>query len=204
MGLSETDRGTVQRILDGDTEAFRGIITEYKGLVFHVVRSMIADVTDHEDVAQNIFIKVYEHLPQFEFRCGLPTWISRIAYNTCLNYLRRARSHPQDSHVHRVEEDWTDEIDCSHGTHDVQAECQAPLAVICRKEIEATVRESVSQLPLPYRVIVTLHYLDGFSIPELAETLGMPRGTIKSYLFRARALLRSDLLRRYSVEDLFG
>ncbi len=202
MRVSEENRATIGKILSGSTDAFGDIVSEYKGLVFHVVRGMIANNSDHEDLAQDIFIRVYESLPKFEFRCGLATWISRIAYNTCLNRLRRIKSRPQDNLEYRAEDDWMNEVEPPHDTDLISLDSPTPHAVICRKELEATVRDSVNRLPMHYRLVVTLHYLEGFSIPDLAESLGIPKGTIKSHLFRARAMLKNDLLQKFTIEDL--
>ena len=202
MGVSEKNRVTIQRILSGSTDDFRDVVTEYKGLVFHVVRSMIADISDHEDLAQDVFIRVYESLPKYEFRCGLATWISRIAYNTCLNRVRRTKSHPQDELKHRAGKEWGHEAEPPHNTELTSLDPATPYAVICRKELETAVRDSVRKIPMNYRLVIMLHYLEGFSIPDLSESLGIPEGTIKSYLFRARAILKSDLLQRFTIEDL--
>ena len=78
MGVSVDDRATIERILSGDIDAFGDIVAEYKGLVFHVVRGTIAENLDHEDLAQDIFIRVYESLPGFQFRCGYP--VSHITH----------------------------------------------------------------------------------------------------------------------------
>jgi len=62
--------------------------------------------------------------------------------------------------------------------------------------------EAIERLPGIYRLTISLHYLEGFALPELAESLGMPVGTIKSHLFRARAMLKTDLLKKFTIEDL--
>jgi RNA polymerase sigma-70 factor (ECF subfamily) len=202
MGVSEDDRAAIGRILSGNVDAFEDIVAEYKGLVFHVVQSMIADNSEHEDLAQDIFVRVYESLPRFQLRCRLATWISRIAYNMCLNRRRRAKSHPQDNLEYRVKDDGANDIDLSHGSGLISFDSPTQEAVICRKELEIAVRDSVKRLPMHYRLVVTLHYLEGFSIPDLAESLGIPKGTIKSHLFRARVMLKSDLLQKFTIEDL--
>ena len=143
---------------------------------------------------------MYESLPGFQSRCGLATWISRIAYNTCLNHLRRTKSHPQDNLEYRVEDDWMNDVDLSYDSSLNSLDSPTPHAVICRKELEAAVKDSVKRLPMHYRLVVTLHYLEGFSIPDLAESLGIPKGTIKSHLFRARVMLKSDFLQKYTIE----
>lgn len=202
MAISEIDRTIVGDILSGNIDAFEVIVARYKGLVFHVVRSIITDASAHEDLAQDIFVRVYETLPRFQFRCGLATWISRIACNTCLNRLRRARSHPQDNPEYTDEEDRGAGVELVGFVDSVPGNYQTPENVICRKEIEIKVRDAVARLPVQYRLMITLHYLEGFSIPEMADSLGMPRGTVKSHLYRARAMLKDHLLQKLSIEDL--
>lgn len=202
MGSAEEERGFVQRVLGGDLDAFQSIVAGHKGLVFHVVRSILTDETEYEDVAQDIFIKIYESLPYFKFRCSLATWISRIAYLTCLNYLRRRKSRPQDSLEYRIGIAEIEKLVTPATGGCGPDAVQTPHEMMCRREIETIVRESLSRLPPNYRVIIALHYLDGFSIPELSKALDMPTGTIKSHLFRARAMLKEDLLNRIKVEDL--
>ena len=202
MGVSDEDRASVDAVLSGDTGAFETIVSEYKGLVFHIVRSMISDHTQHEDLAQDIFIRVYESLTNYQFRCGLATWISRIAYNMCLNQLRRSKSHPQHNPDHCTGLEGINEIEQTDREYMVSLDSPTPDAVICRKEMATAVAEAVERLPSPYRLVIALHYLEGFALPELAESLGMPLGTIKSHLFRARAKLKTDLLQKFTIEDL--
>ncbi|HUU46210.1 MAG TPA: sigma-70 family RNA polymerase sigma factor [Acidobacteriota bacterium] len=203
MDAAETEREVVQRVLSGETEKFRDIVAGYKGLVFHVVRSLVPNESDHEDLAQDIFIKVYRNLQGFRFRSGLATWISRIAYHTCLNYLRRWKA---GEHLRRG-------IDARAQTEDERAAepvaadsggSLSPHVVLCVKEIKETVHTLIQELPPTQRLILTLHHLDGFGIPELSEMTGMPAGTIKSHLFRARARLRDKLLAKFRPEDLIG
>ena len=87
----ENDRALVQRILGGDRAAFRLIVEEYGRMVTHIVSRMVRDASEREDLAQDVFLKVYENLGGFEFRSRMSTWIARIAYTTCLNFLDRKR-----------------------------------------------------------------------------------------------------------------
>ncbi|MFH1373793.1 MAG: sigma-70 family RNA polymerase sigma factor [bacterium] len=202
MGVSDENRASVNAALSGDSGAFEAIVSKYKGLVFHMVRSMIPDYRQHEDLAQDIFIRVYESLPRFRFRCSLTTWISRIAYNTCLNQLRRSKSHPQHNPDFCTGLEKVDEIEHTDGENSFSMASPTSYAVICHKEIAAAVIEAVEKLPRTDRLVITLHYLESFSLPELAESLGMPLGTVKSLLFRARAKLKNDLLQKFTIEDL--
>ncbi|UCC43349.1 MAG: sigma-70 family RNA polymerase sigma factor [Candidatus Zixiibacteriota bacterium] len=202
MGVTEQDRAIIGRILSGETDAFRYLVAKYKGLAFHVVRSMIADSSEHEDLAQDILARVFESLPTFRFRCGLATWISRIGYNTCLNQLRRVKSRPHETMKYRAEGYRVDDITPNSGGNSTPVESQTPYSVICRKELDVAVRDSIKKLPAHYRLVVTLYYLESFSIADIALSLGIPKGTIKSDLFRARAKLKDDLLQKFTIEDL--
>jgi len=202
MGTSDGNRALINRILSGDTEAFVAIVSEYKGLVFHVVRTMIPDQMQHEDMAQAIFVRVFESLRRFRFRCSLTTWISRIAYNMCLNHLRRSKSHPQDNPDCRTGLESLDENEEIKSDSMITAGSPTPHAVICQEELATIVTEAIERLPGTHRLVIVLHYLEGFALPELAESLGMPIGTIKSHLFRARAMLKTDLLKKFTIEDL--
>jgi len=202
MGVSDENRAFVDAVLTGDTDAFEPIVSDYKGLVFHIVRSMIPDYRQHEDLAQDIFIRVYESLSRFRFRCSLATWISRIAYSTCLNQLRRSKSHPQHNPDHCTGLEGIDEIEPTDSETLVSVVSPTPYAVICHKEMTTVVTKAIEKLPRTDRLVITLHYLEGFALPELAESLSMPLGTIKNLLFRAKAKLKNDLLQKFTIEDL--
>lgn len=200
MSASKRDRAALFQ----EQDEFGEVVAKYKGLVFHVVRSMTTDISCHEDLAQDIFVKVFESLPRFQHRCSLATWISRIAYNMCINSLRRSRSRPQDNPEYRADADWMNGNEPSIDTNARALVPESPQDMVCRKEQEAALRQVVTGLPMHYRLVITLHYLEDFSIQELAHTLDMPQGTIKSYLFRARARLKSDLLKTFTAEDLLS
>ena len=84
----------------------------------------------------------------------------------------------------------------------IAADSPIPHAVICQKELAAIVTEAIERLPSIYRLAIILHYSEGLTLPELAESLGMPVGTVKSHLFRGRAMLKTDLLKKFTIEDL--
>ena len=81
----------VDRILAGDQSAFKTLINQYQRLVTHFVFRMIPSAADREDICQEVFMKAYQHLERFRFDSSLSTWIGRIAYNTCLNFLEKKK-----------------------------------------------------------------------------------------------------------------
>ncbi len=186
--MKNDDRQLVQKILGGDTRAFKEFVNDYKRLVAHVVFRMVTNPNDREDLCQDVFVKAYQNLQSFQFQSKLSTWLARIAYNTCINYLEKKK-------VPLLDDATPDEItleDFASTTHDphVLAE-EADASTFIRKHIEA--------LPVLYRTVITLYHLEDMKYAEIAEILKIPEGTVKSHLFRARSMLKKRLKLREDV-----
>jgi RNA polymerase sigma factor (sigma-70 family) len=182
----------VEHILAGDQDSFRVLIKQYQRLVSHVVFRMIPAGPDQEDLCQEVFVKVYQHLGRFRFDSKLSTWIARIAYNTCLNFLDKKKLPLYDDLV--SEERSFEPIAPDESARPDLGFEAAETGVILQKEIE--------RLPAVYKTIVTLYHLDQMSYSEIADIMKMPEGTVKSYLFRARKMLKDGLLKKYQREEL--
>jgi RNA polymerase sigma-70 factor (ECF subfamily) len=185
-------RKLVEQILAGDQNSFRTLIADYQRLVSHIVFRLIPAGPDQEDLCQEVFIKVYQHLDRFRFDSKLSTWIARITYNTCLNFLDKKKLPLYDDLV--KEEENFEPVDAGQATRpDFDFEA-AETGAILQREIE--------KLPEAYKAIVTLYHLDQMSYFEIAEVMQIPEGTVKSYLFRARKLLKNRLLTKFEREEL--
>lgn len=181
----------VASIVDGDKEAFRSFITAYQRLVGHIVCRMVKNYADREDLCQDIFVKIYRSLPTFRFHCKVSTWVAKIAYNSCVNYLHKCKIPLYDDCTHEYE-----------SLHEV-AEEQLPLdAVIEGEEVNSLIRAEILTLNAQYRTILTLYHLDGMSYAEIGEIMDLPEGTVKSYLHRARRQLKERLMSKYCQEEL--
>jgi RNA polymerase sigma-70 factor (ECF subfamily) len=181
----------VDRILAGDQKAFKILVQQYQRLVTHFVFRMIPVGPEREDICQDVFVKVYQHLNRFRFESSLSTWIGRITYNTCLNYLDKKKLPLYD--------DMGDEDKSFEPVDDEKAR---PDFNYADKEISTILKGEIEKLPPIYRTIVTLFHLDEMSYAEIADIMKMPEGTIKSYLFRARKQLKEKLSVKYRREDL--
>ncbi len=192
----ESDRSESRRLIDevlnGNSATFATLIERYKKLVSHVVFRMIANKTDREDVCQEVFIKVYQNLGCFHFESKLSTWIARIAYNACLNHLEK-------KHVPLLDDlgSEQDMLEKYSGNE------EPPDCYMERQDIMARVRSEIDRMPVHFRTVVTLYHLDEMSYEEIAEVTDMPLGTIKSYLFRARRLLKERLKEKYQLEGIW-
>lgn len=182
----------VRRILSGDKDSFRELVHDYQRLVSHFVFRMIPAGPDQEDLCQEVFIKVYTHLDRFRFDSKLSTWIARIAYNTCLNFLDKKKL-PLYDDLGDENTSFEPAIDDIRDRPDFHFE-SAETGVILREEID--------RLPAIYKTVMTLFHFDHMSYAEIADIMNMPEGTIKSYLFRARQTLKDRLLATFEREDL--
>jgi len=184
-------RELVQRILAGDKACFRALIEDYQRLVSHIVFRLIPSGPDQEDVCQEVFIKVYEHLDRFRFDAKLSTWIARIAYNTCLNFLEKKRL--------PIYADLADE---DQEFEPVAGEDDRPDRVTESADTMHIVRAEIDRLPPVYKTVITLFHLEQMSYTEIGNIMKLPEGTVKSHLFRARRLLKQKLSATYQREEL--
>lgn len=172
------DNELISQILKGNRNAFTFLVNRYQRLVVHVAGRIIQRQDELEDVCQEVFLKVYQNLGNYRNECKLSTWIATIAYNSGINYLRKYKKldevNPDDSAVLRNLADFKTE---NYETTD----------------LHRYIREQIELLPVHYRTVLTLFHLEEFSYQEIEQITGMPEGTVKSYLFRAKALLKEKL-----------
>jgi RNA polymerase sigma factor (sigma-70 family) len=187
----QEEKALVRRILYGDAEAFRKIIQAYGRLVNSVVSRMVLYEAEREDLSQEVFVKVYENLRHFRFECKMSTWIARIAYNTCLNFLEKKRPSLLG-----------DELPDGGGADALPAGGPLPDEVAHRRGVSMLLEREIARLPVKHRVVLTLYHLLDMRYEEIGEALGLPPGTVKSHLFRARAELHRRLAASYSREEL--
>ena len=179
-------------VLNGNSAAFKILIERHQKLVSHVVFRMVSNRSDREDICQEVFIKVYQNLAGFHFESKLSTWVAQIAYNACINHLEKKRL-PLLDDLHQ-EENALEQYPSDAATPDHYAE---------RQDIATRLHSEIDKLPVHFRAIVTMYHLDEMSYEEIAEATGMPLGTVKSYLFRGRKLLKDRLSEKYQLEDIW-
>jgi RNA polymerase sigma-70 factor, ECF subfamily len=176
--LDEAD--LIRRCREGDDRAFRELIDRYKDLVFALVARTVQDRAEAEDMAQEVFLRVYRGLPYFRGQARLSTWIYRITANLCCQ--ERAR--------HGAPALPLDERD-DEGR--LRREPGAPDTAFRTLEVRDELEKAIARLPPQARFLVAGHYLKGFRYEELAEALNLPLGSVKTQLFRAKLQLRKML-----------
>jgi RNA polymerase sigma factor (sigma-70 family) len=188
----------VHRIVAGDINQFEQLINMYQRLVTHIVFRMVADNVDREELCQEIFIKIYRNLDSFNFNAKLSTWIAKIAHNHCINFLRKHKLNLLDDMT--GDEKNEEEFPITESLH---SKTVLPDQESEKKEMTRNIRTEIENLPDKYKMIITLYHLDEMSYKDIAEVIDMPEGTVKSYLFRARKMLKENLIRKYRGEELW-
>ena len=174
------DAELVQQIVDGNSNAFRFLVSKHQRLVVHIVGRIIQQQEDVEDICQEVFIKVFNKLKKFRGESKLSTWIARIAYNTSISHLRKSKY---------SEQSYDEQPGLIIGEKDESLNQK----MVEKEEIKGYLLKLIEKLPVHYRTVLTLFHLEEFSYREIEEITGMPEGTIKSYLSRARSLLKEKL-----------
>jgi RNA polymerase sigma factor (sigma-70 family) len=192
-GNNPADKHLVDRVLRGDTRAFGIIIKNTENLVAQIVFKLIPVVEDRKDLAQDIYLKAFHNLAGFKFQSKLSTWIAQIAYNSCLTWIEKKKL-VLPGNLHEDEEmyETADARIYHHSSVENNSEnnlFQKELSVILRKEIEG--------LPPIYQTLITLFHHESMTYEELSQITGLPEGTVKSSLFRARKMLKENLLSKY-------
>ncbi len=182
------EKDIITRILNKDFKAFELLVRQYERLVFFVINRLAHDQQDKEDICQEVFIKIHKNLYRFEFKSKLSTWIARIAYLTAINHIKFSKQE-------RLSE-YTEDIDQYYFTD------ENPEHIMIKKDTVNYLNDLIQKMPLQYRTVLTLYHLNEFSCAEIEEITGIPEGTVKSYLFRARKLLKNKIEKDLKKEEI--
>jgi RNA polymerase sigma factor (sigma-70 family) len=189
-----TDRQLVDKVLGGEMPAFSQLIGMTEGLVARIVYQLIRNEEDRKDVAQDVYLKVYQHLGGFKFQSKLSTWVGQIAYNTCLNRLQKRQPVIYDPPAPNG-----DETHAGGRPELFRAEEETD-RVLLQKELKGLLAAGIARLPPIYQTLISLYHQEELSYQEIGRITGLPEGTVKSYLFRARKQLKEMM--SYKKEKL--
>ncbi len=182
------DRAFVSRVKNGDKRAFRLLIQQNEKLVAHMVGRLIKSAEDREELCQDVFLKVFDKISEFNFQSRLSTWIATIAYRHAINHMRKQKMEfaewPED-------ETWAEKF----------VEAEDPEEILSEKDLEEWVIKLIEQLPVQYKSVLTLYHLEGMNYAEIGLVTEMPEGTVKNYLFRARNLLKEKVAMHLGQEE---
>jgi len=186
--LPGSDADLAKRAAAGDGRAFARLIERHHAMAAAVVRGVLGDRDDTEDVLQEVYIAAYRGLPRFRGDSLFGTWLYQVARNTALNAARRRR----------VDTTPVDEV---HLEADEQS---SPGAVLARRDAKDRVARALGEIEMRYREVIELRYMAERTYEEIAELTGLPKGTVKTFVHRGKVQLREQLLRQETGERLGG
>jgi RNA polymerase sigma-70 factor (ECF subfamily) len=186
-----SDEEVVNRVVAGEVALFEILMRRYNQRVYRVVRSIVRDEADAEDVMQQAYVNAWQHLRQFEERSRFSTWLTRIAINEALARVRRRQMRAE------VPEE---------AMNDIESRLPDPERQAVTSELRQVMESEIGGLPETYRVVLMLREVEGLSTAEAAECLNVSEDVVKTRLHRARTMLRDNLYRRAGIglENLFS
>ncbi len=189
----ELEAKLVERLVARDERAFTELVRTYQRRVFALVLRMLGNAAEADDLAQEVFVQVFKAIGTFRGESKLSTWIYRIAINLCKNRTKYLRVR------HANEQDELAEIDervplGASGRSNVGA-IERPDEAMAGKQVEAIVQRAIQALEPSFRECLVLRDVEELSYEEIEEITGLPAGTVKSRIHRARALLREAVER---------
>ena len=177
----DEEKAAVERARAGDELAFEALVTAHERLVYTLAYQRLRSEPDAQDAAQETFVKAWLSLPGFRGESRFSVWLCRIANNVCTD-MQRKRTLPAVS----LDDGGTRD---GEGGFDIPDERYSPEAALEKKELWQALRRGIEMLPDDYRQALTLRELGGLSYDEIAETLDIDMGAVKSRLYRARKKL---------------
>lgn len=189
IGRTRTIRDSecVARALEGSEDACRELVRRYERPVFSLVVRMVKDPAVAEEVAQETFVKVFRSLDTYDPSRKLSSWIFKIAHNTTLDHLRRRRldTVPLDG--------GKDEGEPGVGHRLPDDSLVSPQVEAESSDLARAMEVAISRLRPEYREVVVLRFQEGLAYQEIVDITGLPMGTVKTYIFRARKELAAHL-----------
>jgi RNA polymerase sigma-70 factor (ECF subfamily) len=185
-GTEKSVHDLIQQALAGDQGAFAELLNRHKRLAFKLALGIVKDPTEADDLVQESFIKAFKSLSHYNPQYAFTTWLCKIVSNHCLDHLRRRKiqvfslEEPiqgKDGSIKREIPDWT-----------LNPEWQ-----FVRKQRMISIDQAIDSLPPRYRRVIILRHKEDRSYDEISRMLGIPLGTVKAQIFRARELLKKKL-----------
>lgn len=181
-----TDAQLVAAVLKGDQERFGDLVERYQGRLVNYLSRLLRSLQEAEDLAQEVFFKLYQALDRYDPRYKFSTWLFRVAQNAAIDQIRKRR-------LQLVSMDHQRAADETLGTWEFPGHDPSPYADLRNRERGEAIQEAIDALPWDYRELIVLRHFGELSYEEIAQLKEMPLGTVKNKLFRGRQLMKEKL-----------
>lgn len=180
--MSETEATLIQRAQKGDHDAFAALVDEHQRYVYNLALRVVKDENEALDLTQETFVRAWTALPNFKGQSQFRTWLYRIVTNLCYNRLPNLR---------RSLNDLGDDV--MENIPEIDSAFDNPAQEFESNETRRHLNQAIDDLDANYKLLITLRYQNELSYDEIASTLNLPLGTVKTGIFRAKAQLRTAL-----------
>jgi RNA polymerase sigma-70 factor (ECF subfamily) len=185
IAMGYSDQQMITRALGGEQDSFEQIVHRYNRPVAKFIYRMVNDYETALDLTQEVFLKVYTALDKYDERYKFSTWLFKIASNHTIDYLRRQHG--------EVSLDALKEASEGH-LLEAAAEGPTPERQAILNQRRAAIEQAITELPVSYRQVIMLRHVAEMEYEEIAEITGLPMGTVKNRLFRAREAIREKII----------
>jgi RNA polymerase sigma-70 factor (ECF subfamily) len=189
--MPNTDQDIVRRILAGEQKAFAELVDRHKDRAMTLAVRMLKDRREAEEALQDSFVRAFRALPAFEWKSSFSTWFYRIVFNVCATRLS-GKKHSSTISIDDDDDRKKIEIPSEDEPVDLRFEM---------REFIGIVRQEIEKMDEAYSAILTLFFVQEMSYDEIVSVTGLPLGTVKNRLFRARTLLRSAVVKHFSEHE---
>lgn len=186
--LDPTDEALVRSVLAGDRDRFEVLVERYQTRLVNYLYRMVRNLEEAHDLTQEVFIRVYQALDRYDSQYRFSTWLFRVAQNAAIDVIRKRRIQlvPLTRRADEGSEAMVD-LELPDGQ-------PSALETLQGRELDASIRSAIDALPWEYRELILLRHYGELAYEEIAEVKAMPLGTVKNKLFRARQMLKQQLL----------
>ncbi len=187
--LHAEDNELIQACKRGNQEAFNKLVLKYQDRVFNTMARLIGDQELACDLTQETFINAYKGLGKFRETASFFTWLFRIGFNLVISARRKKQRYSKNTSISKYDaandenQDWIEPV----------AQDKSPEEILQQKEKEKFIQEAIASLEEPFKSILVLRDIEGFSYEEIQEILECPIGTVRSRLHRARSMMKDKL-----------
>lgn len=172
----EKDFAILKKVLKGEYDAFGELVLKYQNRILSLGYSFFKNEEDAQDFCQDVMLKAYRALPSFKMTSSFYTWLMRIAYNMAVNSINRKN-----------------QFTLSSEEQDFVSPFLSPEEKFIRTCLQSAIRKAVDNLPENYKICIELYFFYDVSYTDIEEITGLPKGTIKSYIFRAKRILKTEI-----------
>lgn len=176
-----TDEQLIREVITGNSECYREIVSRYQTKVFSVAFKVARNQKDAEDIAQDVFLKVYHSLHQFKGDSSFSTWIYRVTMNKALDW-KRKQERSVSREIGTADEQLTNRMD-------------TPEQQLLKQFDHDLIKQSLKLLPEKYQIVLELYYFEECSYKDISERLDIAVKTVETRLYRAKGLVREHLLK---------